>query len=79
MLAQALDEFERLLCPGCGNSLMESMDQRFENDWVSGYPHRCHACTAIAVRAKDYQDSDAPGALRFAAHRRAHPRVVAHE
>lgn len=70
MLAQALEDFERILCPGCGHSLMESMDQKFENDWEAGLPHRCHACTAIAQRAEQYRESDAASALRFAAHRR---------
>lgn len=79
MLAQALTEYERMLCPGCGNNLSESMDPNFQNDWVSPYPHRCHACTAIDSRAAQYSDSDAPGALRFSAHRLVRPGHVGHE
>ncbi len=69
LLAQALTEYERLICPGCGNPLHESMDPEYERDWVSGLPHRCHACTAIEMQAKKYEEASAPSALRFEAHR----------
>lgn len=68
----ALTQFEALLCPNCGQPLPESMDPETEDDWIAGLPSRCHACTAIAHRAKDYENAIAPQALRFGAERK-HP------
>jgi hypothetical protein len=70
LLAQALDTYERLLCPHCGNMLTEAMDPELEHQWVAPLPMRCHPCTAIDARAEGYKESDAPNALRFSAHRR---------
>lgn len=59
--------YESLLCSGCGQMVTESMDPANEGRWSSPPPHRCHACTAIAHRAKDYEKADAPEALKFSA------------
>lgn len=81
LLAQALVEYDRLLCPGCGNPLHESMDPDHQNEWEAGLPMRCHACTVIEERAKQYGESFAPNALRFSAtrHRRVLPPAVGDE
>lgn len=68
LLAQALTFYESLLCAGCGHPITESMDPATEGRWVAPYPSRCHACTAIAHRAKDYEKADAAQALKFSAH-----------
>lgn len=71
LLAQALDAYERMLCPHCGHMLTEAMDPALQNDWVAPLPMRCHPCTAIDARAEQYRETDAPNALRFSARRRA--------
>lgn len=68
LLAQALTFYESLLCSGCGQPLTQSMDPATEGKWTAPLPSRCHACTAIAHRAKDYEKADAPHALKFSAH-----------
>lgn len=70
LLLQALDAYERMLCPSCGHMLTEAMDPELQNEWVAPLPMRCHPCTAIDQRAEAYRESDSPNALRFAAHRR---------
>lgn len=67
LLAQALVAYEDSLCPSCGNPRHETMDPDHESDWTAPLPLRCHACTAIAHRAKEYAESDAPQALAFSA------------
>ena len=71
-LALALTEYEANLCDGCGQPMHESMDPATEGQWVAPLPMRCHACTAIAHRAKDYPEDkvDAVSALKFHAERR---------
>lgn len=83
LLAQALAEYERLVCPGCGNPLHETMDPALEDEWESPLPMRCHACTVIDARATAYAEASAPRALRFSAHRRGltthHDQTAQHE
>ena len=67
LLAQALTAYEEMLCSGCGNSMHETMDPDHQQDWIAPLPMRCHACTAIAARAKAYAETDFPSALRFSA------------
>lgn len=74
-MAQALEAYERMLCPSCGHMLTEAMDPALENDWVAPFPMRCHPCTVISERAEKYRDTDSPDALRFSALRRS----TAHE
>lgn len=45
----------------------ESMDPDTEGRWTAPLPMRCHACTAIEHRVKDYEKADAPRALKFSA------------
>ena len=47
--------------------MWDSMDPENEPRWVAPLPMRCHACTAVAHRVKDYEKADAPDALRFRA------------
>ena len=70
-LALALTEYEANLCDGCGHPMHESMSPENEGLWVSPLPMRCHACTAIDHRVKDYEGADAATALRFRAERRS--------
>lgn len=65
LLAVALTIYEAGICSGCGQSLRESTDPELEDKWTTDLPHRCHACTAIARRAKEYDDQDFPQAYRF--------------
>lgn len=65
LLAVALTIYEAGICPGCGQPLRESTDPDLEERWTTDLPHRCHACTAIARRAKEYDDQDFPHAYRF--------------
>lgn len=62
-----------MICDGCGQPLHESMDPETEGQWVAPLPMRCHSCTAIAHRVKDYSETDASQALRFRAERRPAP------
>lgn len=63
----ALTEYEGTLCSGCGQPMHLSMDPETEGQWVAPLPMRCHACTVIDHRAKDYEKADAPTALKFRA------------
>ena len=67
-LARAVHELDRLTCSGCGTPLWDAYDPALERKWRADFPTRCHPCTAIARRAKDYEESKAPGALRFGVH-----------
>src|SRR5574338_721003 len=69
--ALAWQSFTDSLCPSCGNSRHESMDPDSDGEWWADLPMRCHACTAIAARAKEYREATAPEALAFSAERRA--------
>lgn len=53
-LALALSAFEADLCSGCGHPMDESMDPDNERAYFAPAPHRCHACTAIAVKTDEY-------------------------
>jgi len=64
-LAQAVTDLDRLRCPGCNTPLWLAYDPALENRWVSGLPYRCHPCTAIEHRQKDYAETVTPRALRF--------------
>ena len=67
MLALALQEYEDSLCPGCGQTVAESMDPDLADEWDYMPPQRCHGCTALA-RAADAAEKnkvDHPGALRW--------------
>ena len=47
------------------------MDPELESEWHADLPLRCHSCTAVSARAKEYKDATAPEALYFTAERRA--------
>lgn len=66
MLAQALTQYEALLCGGCGQPSWLSMDPDNERRWFAPLPSRCYACTAIDHRVHEYDKVDnAPSALKF--------------
>lgn len=67
LLAQALTYYEANLCSGCGQPLWLCMDPETESKWHAPLPARCHACTSIEVRVKDYESADHASALRFSA------------
>jgi len=69
-LAIALENYESMIHGPCGQPMYESMDIESDGRWVAHEPMRCHACTAIAERAKAYTNSTAPQALMFSAERR---------
>lgn len=78
-LAVALTLYEDALCSGCGQPLEETTSAEAdpanrEGAWhyEAPPPHRCQACTAVAAAQKDYQDADAPHALRWRAERIDH-------
>ena len=77
LLAVALTIYEASICPGCGQPLRESTDAELEDQWVTDLPHRCHACTAIARRAKEYDDQDFPQAYRYVVGLRARTKSAA--
>ena len=64
-LALALQLYEDGLCPGCGQQRHEAMDPDSEGRWAALDPARCHACTALAAKAKEYADTPVPSALRY--------------
>ena len=57
-LAQAADMLDRARCPGCGHPTWLSHDPALERKWTSPAPDRCHACTAVAKRQKQYEGDD---------------------
>lgn len=71
-LAQALTQFEAMICSGCGQPMHESMDPENEGRYVAPPPSRCYACTAVHHKVADYEKADAPEALKFSAE--LHPR-----
>ena len=58
---------DRTRCPGCGQPTWLGMDPALERRWRSPLSDRCHACTAIARRRKQYEGDDVrhPEALHF--------------
>lgn len=68
-LAQALTQYESMLCAGCGQPMWESMDPENEGRYVVDAPSRCYACTAVAhkVETGGYEKAAHPHALRFSA------------
>lgn len=64
-LAQAAEQLDRSKCPGCGTPLWLAYDPALERKWKAALPIRCHPCTAIAHKQRQYDESDAPEALRF--------------
>lgn len=67
-MAMALAEVESGECHECHQPLDEAFDPNVA--WSSPPPARCHACTAVAERAKAYLDTPHAHALRFHAVRR---------
>lgn len=72
LLAAALTLYEADLCSGCGHPLSETTDPDADPSNREGHhrydaldPVRCFACDALAAKAKQYQESPAPQALRF--------------
>jgi hypothetical protein len=63
-LAEALTLYENSL-HACGHPVWDSADPATEGRWVAPFPTRCHACTAVANRAKEYEKADTPDALMF--------------
>lgn len=70
--ALALLEAEADTCPGCGLPLSETTDSDAEFGYWAPPPLRCHACTPVEHRRKEYADSPAPGALLFTAEPKGH-------
>lgn len=66
-LAQAVEMLDRSRCHGCGHPTWLSHDPKLEKKWRSPTPDRCHACTAVAKRQKQYEGDDVahPQALFF--------------
>lgn len=65
LLLQAWVELSKHRCPDCGTPLWQAYDPALEMKWRADLPTRCHPCTAIAHRAKEYSETEAPHALRF--------------
>lgn len=67
LAAVALEQYEAMLCGGCGHPMHESMDIENDGLWKSPEPMRCHACTAIQERVKATvtETTRAPQALKF--------------
>ena len=61
---QALVLFEADRCDGCGGSLTETTALKADEAGFDVHAIRCHACTAIAVRA-DNTEARQPRALRY--------------
>lgn len=69
LLAQALTEYESLLCGGCGRPVTESMDSA--NEFGFGVTvMQCHACMTVSQEAQKFKDHEHPAALHFAAHKK---------
>ena len=51
-MALALAIHEATLCSGCGQDMAYSMDLDLADEWTTGHPDRCFACTALE-RASD--------------------------
>ncbi len=74
--AVALTLYEQSLCSGCGHPIHETQDPGADPNNPDGSHHyevpapvRCHACTALAIKTKAYEEAEQPGALRFSAQR----------
>jgi len=65
----ALAEYRAGLGP-CKHYLPDTAAPDAEGAYIAPEPLRCHACTAIAIAAVQYQDSPHPRALLFNAERR---------
>lgn len=57
----ALLDYEASTCVGCGGYLPETTDEDAKFD--ASPPVRCHRCTALQVKQKEYADQRTPGAL----------------
>lgn len=68
--ALALLELEADTCGGCGGPLTETTDADAEFGYEVPAPHRCHRCTALAVKRAEYREANHPEALIFTARRR---------
>lgn len=68
-LAQALTQYEALLCPGCGHPMHESMNPENDGRYTVPPPSRCYACSAVerVIEAGTYDKASQPHALRFSA------------
>ncbi len=64
-LAQAAEQLDRSKCPSCHTPLWLAYDPKLERQWRASLPVRCHPCTAVARRQREYDEADAPEALRF--------------
>ena len=71
-LALALLAYEAGLCAGCRQQLRETTAPDAEDGYTVESAVRCHACTALAIAAKDYATNPNPSALLFVPKRRAH-------
>lgn len=61
----ALAEVHADVCRGCGGQLSETTSEKMRDRYDVPPPHRCHRCTAIAMKSEDYKDSPHPTALLF--------------
>lgn len=61
-------------CKGCGQPLSESAAAESEGKYVAPPPHRCHSCTALAIKQDEYDKAEAkpehPRALHWRTERR---------
>ena len=69
LMAIALEQYEAMLCPGCGHAMHESMDKESDGEWQADVD-RCHACTAAGVLGAKLGDRVAPQALRISTKRK---------
>jgi hypothetical protein len=66
----ALAEYRADRCPGCSGQLSETTAEDAERAFVGEPPHRCHKCTAIAIKQAEYQKTAPwPQALLWSARR----------
>lgn len=61
----ALATYRADQCPGCSGQLTETTAADAEHRYVADLPHRCHRCTAIAIKQGEYKDAPHPHALLY--------------
>lgn len=69
-LMLALGVYRDLIHEPCGGWLPETTAPDAEDAYQVDTPHRCHLCTARAVVAERYRESQHPQALMFPATRK---------
>ncbi|RSN65414.1 hypothetical protein DMH01_03285 [Amycolatopsis sp. WAC 04182] len=57
----ALREYQSLVCGGCGGFLPETTSP--DAGYKAELPHRCHRCSAIKSKQREYSDQKNSDAL----------------